>query len=101
MPQFSPSQFVQFTLPGDTTNIYLMFDESIVTAATSGLSAAAKAVVNAYRFVPTTLQLQGDLAAVPPIAPVVPGGWAGNDPPAIYFKMTQAKAQAALARWYK
>ena len=101
MPQFEPSCFVQFTIPGDTTNVYLMLDESIFTAATAGLSNAAKAAVNAYRFVPTTLQLQGDPTAVPPVAQVVPGGWAGNDPPAIYFKAPAVRVQAALARWYK
>ena len=92
MPQFDLSVIKTFNIPGDAVNIYLMLDESIVTAATAGLSAAAKAVVNAYRFVPTAAQLASG---------AVPGGWAGNDPPAIYFKMTSAKAQAALARWYK
>ena len=107
MSVFDPSCFVQFTIPGDTTNIYLMLDESIVTAATAGLSNAAKAAVNAYRFVPTTLQMQGTPNTAPigqpsnGVAPVVPGGWAGNDPPAIYFKAPAVRVQAALARWYK
>ena len=108
MAQFDLSCIKTFTIPGDSVNIYAMIDESIVTKATVGLSTALQAAINAYRFVPTTVQLQGDLTPVQDSNglwrqtsyPVVPS-WAGNDPAAVYFKTTQLKMQAALARWYK
>lgn len=101
MAQFDPSCIAQFTVPGDTTNIYCMIDARIVADVEAGLTQAQKATVEAYRWVPTQVQLQGDYSdPLNPITPVVPS-WAGNDPAPVYFRTTAAKMQAALAKYYK
>lgn len=90
MAQFDLSVIKTFTLPGDTVNFYVMIDASIVTAAKVGLTAAQKAVIDSYVWVPAEADFANGCPA-----------WAGGDPASVYFRTTQLKAQTALARWYK
>ena len=100
MPQFDLSVIKTFTISGDAVNLYAMIDGGIVASAKQGLTVPQQAVVESYRWVPTTIQLQGDPLAIPPTAGVCPA-WAGADPAPVYFKATAAQIQAALVKWYK
>lgn len=100
MPQFDLSCIKTFTIPGDAVNLYAMIDANIVAAAKQGLTVPQQAAVESYRWVPTTIQLQGNPLAIPPTAGVCPT-WAGADPAPVYFRATAVQVQAALAKWYK
>jgi len=52
--------------------------------------AGQQAVVESRRWVPSAAQLAA-----------IPGGWAGDDPPAVYFRATQAQMESALAKWWR
>lgn len=95
MANFDTSRIKIFTIPGDVVNVYAMIDANILANAKAGLTAPQQALVDSYRWVPTALQLYGDAVTSP-----VCSTW-GNDPPAVYFKATQAQMQAALAKYYK
>lgn len=81
---FDPSCVHQFSVLGDTTNVYAMIDERLVTEALEGLTTTQAAAVNAYR-----VPFQEGFPA-----------WAGHDPAAVYFKTTLTKMKVALKkRW--
>lgn len=94
-----PSRILTFSLPGDT-DVIAMTDAGVVAIAKEGLTDRQKAALDAYLWTPTTLQLEGAPFAEPPIAAVAPQ-WAGNDPPAVYYKTTEAKMRTALAKFWR
>lgn len=99
MAQFDLSVIKIFTIPGDAVNTYAMIDASIVANAKAGLTIPQQAVIDTFAWTPTATQLFGDPG--PPVVLPVCSVWAGNDPPAVYFKTTLALLQAALVKYYK
>ena len=91
MADFNSSVVARFTIPGDVVNIYCLIDEAIVTDVKAGLTAPQQAAIEAFRFVPTALQLSSGLVPV----------WAGNTPVAAYFRATQVQMQSALAKYWR
>ena len=99
MPNFDLSRIKIFTIPGDVVNVYAMIDASIVANAKAGLTIPQQAVIHAFEWTPTATQLFGDPG--PPVVLPVCSIWAGNDPPAVYFKANLLLLQSALAKYYK
>ena len=99
MANFDTSRIKIFTIPGDVVNVYAMIDASIVANAKAGLTIPQQAAIDAFVWTPTATQLFGDPG--PPVVLPVCSIWAGNDPPAVYFKANLLLLQAALAKYYK
>ena len=81
----------------DTTATYAMIDAGLLAEALVGLNPGQTAIINSYIYVPPATDFTNRGFSQ----------WAGNDPPAVYFKITgpasshTAKLQAALAKRYK
>lgn len=80
----------------DSSATYAMIDAALLAEALEGLTAAQQTVVNSYAYTPTAADYEERLFP----------RWAGNDPEAVYFKVTgtatqqTTKLRAALAkRW--
>lgn len=71
----------------DTSATYAMLDAAVLAEALAGLTTTQQAVINGYRYTPTATDYSA--RGFP--------SWAGNDPPAIYFKVTGTSSQQATA----
>jgi hypothetical protein len=85
---FDRSSVMPFRIAEDPGYLYVMIDAKVLTDALAGLSTAEKNAIKAYQFTPTPAQL-----------PYIPQ-WAGQDPPPIYARATDAQIKFAMRKRY-